>query len=398
MTAAWTSRPLSRSFLAYWSALSAGALGDAAVSVAVPFLALAVGGGAASVGAVVLAGSLPRFLGPLYGLLADRHSPRLLLTLCSVVRGLGITLVGLLAFHLHVPLFALCLLAFLNGALATLTFTTGAALLPQLVPEHDLPRANSLLSAALMGAPLIGYGVGGGLVKLLGSGGTLLLAVPFILALAAATPLLPLRRNHPGQPGRRQGALQDILTGLRLCLSHPVLRAVMLLSGLMNLALNVVNVRAPLAMTALGRGAPDYAVFEMLVALGALAGIAMVTPLSRRLGTDALINLGRLLVVPGLTLLAAAHLQGWWVGGAVLGLSLGLLEVAGMTRLQRTIPEEVRGRALGALLTSNAAGLSLGAALAGLNVPSTWLMPGLAVTLLLLGFVWPLAVRSSLRE
>ncbi|MFC4637917.1 MFS transporter [Deinococcus hohokamensis] len=395
MTATLTVRPAGQPFLAYWSALTAGALGDAIVSMAVPFLALAAGGGVAGVGAVVLAGSLPRFLGPVYGLVADRASARVLLALCAVVRALGVGLIGFAALHLRVPLIALRLLALLNGALATLAYTTGAALLPRLVSEEELPRANSLLSAALMGTPLVGYGVGGALVHALGSGPTLLLAVPLLLSLAVAAPLLPARAPGAAGGGQAGRAWPDLVTGLRLCLEQPLLRTLMLLGALTNLALNLVNVRAPLTMTALDDGASDYAVFEMLISGGALGGIALVPVLSRRLGTDALIRLGSLVTVLGVALLAAGGVEVWWSGGLLLGLGLGVLEVAAMTRLQRAVPEKLRGRVLGAFLTSNAAGLTLGAALGRLDVPSAWLMPAVAAVLLCAGLVWVQVARSG---
>lgn len=80
-------------------------------------------------------------------------------------------LVGGLALTGTAPLALLAALAFVNGLLSTLAYATGAALVPRLVPAALLPRANSLNSGALMGAPLVGYGVGGVLVHTFGAGG-----------------------------------------------------------------------------------------------------------------------------------------------------------------------------------------------------------------------------------
>lgn len=57
----------------YWTRLTGAALGDSAVSVALPFLALNAAEGAGAVGLAVLFGSLPRFLAPLLGGLAGRR-------------------------------------------------------------------------------------------------------------------------------------------------------------------------------------------------------------------------------------------------------------------------------------------------------------------------------------
>ena len=49
-----------------------------------------------------------------------------------------------------------------------------------------------------MGAPLVGYGLGGGLVHLLGAGGTLLLSAPAILGLLACALALPTLAGAAG--------------------------------------------------------------------------------------------------------------------------------------------------------------------------------------------------------
>lgn len=63
--------------------------------------------------------------------------------------------------------------------------------------------------------------------------------------------------------------------------------------------MNPMNVRAPIRMQDAGRGAADYAVFEMLIAGGVLLGILLVTPLGRRRSLDTLTGWGRRVLVLG---------------------------------------------------------------------------------------------------
>lgn len=392
MTTASAPAALPRPFWLYWTGLTGAALGDSAVSVALPFLALGAGEGVGAVGLVVLFGSLPRFLAPLLGGLADRLPPRGLLALSAGLRALVVGVAGGLALTGALPLAGLAMLAFLNGLLSTLAYATGAALVPRLVPAGLLARANSLNSGALMGAPLVGYGVGGVLVHLVGAGGTLLVGTPLILGLAAAALALP---RLPGAAAGQVRPVRDALEGLRVIRRSPLLLALLGMSFALNLAMNVMNVRAPVHLSTFGRGAPDYAVFEALISGGVLLGILLVTPLAARRSLDVLIGAGRWVLVLGTLGFAFAGVPVWWASAAVFGLGLGLLEVAATTRSQQLVALEVRGRVVGALMGVNAVGLTLGAAVAARTMPTAPLMLGLAALLAALALVWPLARRAQ---
>jgi hypothetical protein len=389
---------LPRAFWVYWGGLGVTAVGDSAVAVALPFLALTAGEGAGAVGMVVLFGSLPRFLAPLLGGLADRLAPRGLLALSAGVRALAVGGVGLLALAGPPPLGVLPLgvldaLAFVNGLLSTLAYATGAALVPRLVPGPLLARANGLNSGALMGAPLAGYGVGGVLVHLLGAGGTLLVSTPLILGLTAAALALP--RLPGAAAGERVRPLRDALEGLRVIRGSPLLLALLGMSFALNLAMNVMNVRAPLHLSTHGRGAPDYAVFEAVISLGVLAGIALVAPLAAHFSPNALIGAGRWVLVVGTLGFTLTPVPVWWGSAAVFGLGLGLLEVAATTRSQQLVAPGLRGRVVGALMGVNAVGLTLGAGLAAQPLSTSALMLALAALLALLALTWTAAVRRE---
>lgn len=388
------------SFWRYLAGLLASALGDALASLALPFLALSMlsphQSGAAAVGLIVLAASLPRFFAPLLGGLADRWPPRILLSLCALGRALGVLAVGLLALNARADLPLVAALAFWNGLLATLGYTAQSALLPRLVPTEALARANSLLSAALMGAPLVGYGLGGWLVAHIGPAPTLLLSVPCALLLAACSAWLP--RWAGAARGERLNFWQDARLATGLLTGRPLLLALLGMGFVLNLALSVMNVRAPLHMLEMGRGAADYAVFEMLISGGVLLGIALVEPLSRRFSLDALIWAGRFVLILGVAAFIPGGVWVWWAGAAVFGAGLGLLEVATITRVQGMLPDEVRGRVIGAALGVNALGLTLGAVLAGHSLPTPALMLCLTSACTLLALLWPLALRAERRR
>ncbi|GAA4014132.1 MFS transporter [Deinococcus rubellus] len=387
---------LPRPFWTYWLGLLASNLGDAVVSVALPFLALGTlpqgsKRGAAAIGLVVLALSVPRFFAPLLGGLADRWPPRTLLSLGAVLRAAGVAGVGLLALHGGSNLNVVAGLAFILGLLTSLSFTAQSAMVPRLVAPEHLPRANSLTSAAMMGAPLVGYGLGGFGAAHWGAGTTVLIGAALTaLLLLGALALPPL----PGASSGKLNLLDDLRLSLDVIRRSPLL-ALFAMNFALNLALNIMNVRVPLHMLAFGRGPADYAIFEMLLSGGVLLGIALVGPLSARFSLDRLIGGGRFVLVLGTAGFILGGVWPWWAAAGVFGLGLGLLEVVTTTRIQGLISSEMRGRVIGSVMAFNALGLTLGAGLAARSIPTSALMLGLTGVLALLTLLWPLAVRRA---
>ena len=400
MTNSVTAAPASslpRSFWTYWLGLLASALGDAVVYVALPFLALGTlshssGKGAAAVGFVVLVFSLPRFFAPLLGGLADRWPPRTLLSLSAVLRTVGVAGVGLLALRGELSLNVVAGLAFVLGLLAALSFTAQSAMVPRLVAPKHLPRANSLTSAAMMGAPLVGYGLGGFGVVHWGAGVTLLIGAALVALLLLGTLSLP---PMPGAANGRLNLLADLKLSLKVIRASPLLLALFAMSFALNFSMNITNVRAPLHMLDSGRGAADYAVFEMLISGGVLLGIALVGPLSARFSLDSLIGAGRIILVIGTVGFTLGGVWPWWAAAGIFGVGLGLLEVVATTRIQGLIATELRGRVMGSVMALNALGLTLGAGLAARSIATSTLMLALTIVLAGLTLLWPLALRRT---
>ena len=74
----------SRSFRRLWLARTISHVGDGIALVALVLLVQETEGTGTAVGVLLLASSLPRFLGPLAGVVADRVEQRTLMVLCDV--------------------------------------------------------------------------------------------------------------------------------------------------------------------------------------------------------------------------------------------------------------------------------------------------------------------------
>jgi MFS family permease len=382
-----TDKLWNRNFLLYWLGIASAALGDALIYIALPFLILDISNSPKALATTILLGSLPRFLGPVLGTLADRLHLKVPLTLATFLRASLFVVISYLALQQQLSQWMIYGAALLNGLITYFVFAAGSVLLPTLVSQSNLAKANSFTQAAMQGIPLVGLGLAGALVAAFGSGMTILLATPFLAVFTLVIPWLTF-------PKRRQGSTkgsfsQDLLSAATFIRGDSRLSFLVISTFVLNATLNILNVTMPVLMERLGQGAKGYGFFEASLALGVLLGIVFVNVVGDKVSLVYKISVGKGLFGLGFVLLAFGSFS-WFIGGAfVFGVGLGFSEVAVMTFAQLIIPDGMRGKVLGLQLSSGALGLTLGAWVGGQVVQTTELAYTLAaVAILVLCGVW----------
>lgn len=345
-------------FRRYWAARAVSLVGDGSAAVA---LLLYVAGGedaGAAVGLLLVAQSLPRFLGPLAGALADRLEQRRLM----VVADLGqAALYGVLAVTLP-PVPVVVAVVLVATTLGTTFDVAGRSTVPAMVDRDDLMAANGWLGTAVNLQVAVGPVLGGALVALVGVRGALVVDVAtFLVSAALVARLPPMRAEGAGaEPGMR-AYLADVADGLRYVRHHRVARQVaILLFGAMVLG-SLDNVALVfLARDVLGAGSFGFGV--LAGAFGAAmvaASLLLVRPARARrpsrvlLGGWALIGTGVLLTGLAPTLAVAAAAQ------AVGGVGNGFANVARDTLVQQTVDRRYLGRVYGVVGSASFLGSTL---------------------------------------
>jgi MFS family permease len=296
------------------------------------------------------------------GLVADRVDRRRLIVAMDLLRAAAFAAAALalwLASPLpvvpasgvsSVPLFAaLCLSALTVGVAEVFRDNAAQAMLPAIVPDAGLERANARLWAVEnIGNALIGPALG---AMLLGA----MLALPFAvnaLAYGAAGLLVagiagqfrPAGGNR--EPISRRNLWRELGEGWHFLRRSPLLLVLALITGFWNLFdAMVMFALLLLAQEKLGLSAPEYGLVLAAAALGGIAAGLVGDRVVRAMGAVPLMRLAVLCSAPLFALMVFAP------GGVSIGLALGLTwfwgtawNIVSVSTRQRLIPDGLRGR------------------------------------------------------
>lgn len=339
------SQPLSGPFRALWLASTSGALADGIAASALPLLMVGLTHDPVTVSLLQVAAGLPWLvLGLHAGVLSDRWDRRRILWGADLFRTLiviGLILV-VAADATSVP--ALLTFALLYGGATVLFRSASPAMLPSLVSEADLAKANGRLqTGTTTTGSLAGPSLGGILFALAAW-------VPLLTqAVALAISVIALRRlpSRPRpEPTTRHPMRADIAEGLRFIVRDPTLRALAIATALlaastgMLLAVLVLHV-----IDALRAPESTYGLLFTLYAAGSLAAATAATKVHERWGTRrclitsaSLGALSMLIVGWGTSVIHAA------TGMVLLGVATMLYNIIAVTVRQRRTPDRLLGR------------------------------------------------------
>jgi MFS family permease len=327
-------------------------------------------GGATAVGLVALLRFLPSAaVAPFAAVLADRYSRQRVMLIADAIRAIALAGAGAVALA-DGPALAVYGLAALVAVVSTAFQPAQAALIPTLARNpQELTAANVASSTVESVGSFAGPALGG-----------LLLAVtsPGVVFAATAGAFVWSALNVariPSTPPPREDAAEEalhreVLAGFQAIYRVPSLRLVVGLYSAQTLvagALNVLVVVAALELLDLGRAGPGL--LNSAVGIGGLigAGVALGLVGLRGLGTAFAFGLllwGIPLILFGAWPETAAAL----VFLGLLGVGNTLVDVSGLTLLQRTAPEQVLGRVFGVLESLVVGTLGLGAIIAPLLI------------------------------
>jgi MFS family permease len=327
-------------------------------------------GGVAAVGVVGLIRVLPSVVAaPFAAMLGDRYPRHRVLFLVNIARTALILAAAAVAL-LDVHIAAIYVLTALVGLMQSLFRPTQAALLPALArsPE-ELTAANLVLTTIESVGIFMGPAIGGIMLALTGTDAVFAAsAVAFLLSALLLAGVRPER--EPPRAPLKTGLLRESFAGFATIARDSRLRLIVGLYGAQTLVAGALNVLiVVMALELLDMGEAGIGFLNSAVGIGGLlGGFAALALLSRnKLASDFAVGLvlwGAPIALIGIFPNAALAL----VLLGVVGIGVTLVDVAGLTLLQRAVPDEVMTRVFGVVQSVFVGTLGLGAIIAPLLI------------------------------
>jgi MFS family permease len=339
--------------------------GDWAYAIALGVFAYEAGG-ATAVGLVALLRFLPSaVVAPFAAVLADRYPRQRVMLAADAIRAAALAGAATVALA-GGPVPVVYALAALVAVVSTAFQPAQAALIPTLARDpRELTAANVASSTIESVGSFVGPALGGLLLAVTSPG--VVFAATAGAFVWSALNVARIPATPPPRDDVAEEALhREALAGFRAIFATPSLRLVVGLYSAQTLvagALNVLVIVAAIELLDLGRSGPGL--LNSAVGIGGLIGAAVALGLVGLRGLGTAFAFG--LVLWGLPLV----LFGAWPSTAaallflgVLGIGNTLVDVSGLTLLQRTAPPDVLGRVFGVLESLVVGTLGLGAIIA----------------------------------
>jgi MFS family permease len=358
-------QPLGPNYRKLFTASTISNLGDGISIIAYPWLASAVTRNPVLIALIVAAQRLPWLLFTLpAGVITDRYDRRLLMAGANAVRFVLTAVVALAVFirrdALPAPdavdevvgtdllLYVMLLVAtFLLGVCEVLYDNSAQTIMPALVTDSNLERANGrLYSAEVVANQFIGPPLAGVLLAVTFALPFVVDAGTFAVSAALVAAITVRRRPHPGGVATRPRWRAEIAEGFSWLWRHEVIRTLALALGALNLLGNVATALFVIyAQEVLGTSTTAFAILSTAMAVGGLVGGWFASRVIARLGAGTCLSVS--VAVIGSMTIAAGLVSSWPLAGALMAMGTFFVVVWNVITVsfrQSVIPEHLLGR------------------------------------------------------
>lgn len=345
---------------------------------------------------VQTATNLPVFLlGVPAGAVGDLFDRRKLLLVTQGLMLAAAAALGVLTLKGATGPWTLLWLTFALGLGATMNGPTWQAIMPDLVPQQELPAAIALNSVGFNLARAVGPALGGAVVAAIGAGAAFILnAVSFVGVMM----VLYLWRRAPEHQTRtlsteRVGAA--MWAGMRYVRFAPAMHSVLWRSGGFIISASALWSLLPLiAKVELHRESTGYGVLLGCLGAGCVLGALMLHRMRQNISLDTMVTAA--VAVFGALNVLLAYLTSYAAVAAALivtGVCWMIVNSTLTTATQTAVPGWVRARALGVYLLVFQGAMAVGSVIWG--AVATWI--GLRATLLSAGVALLIASAATFR-
>jgi len=335
-----------RNFQLFFSGQLISLIGTWMQTVAQAWLVYRLTKSALLLGSVGFASQIPVFLiAPFGGITADRVNRQRLVIATQTAALILAGILAALCLSGRVQVWHIFVLAGMLGVVNAFDIPGRQAFLVDMVGKEDLMNAIALNSSMFNGARVIGPAIAGVLVAKIGEGWCFAAnSISYIAVIVG----LSLMRVHCAPRASDHSPIEDIIEGFRWVNQTKVIRALLLLIGMMSLVAMPYTVLMPIfADKILRGGARGLGILMGATGVGALFG---ALTLAAKTGIK---GLGRWVAIScaslGISLFLFSFSTSFWLSAALLlpaGYSMMLQMACSNTLIQTMVPDHLRGRVM----------------------------------------------------
>jgi MFS family permease len=334
--------------MGWWIGSTVSSLGTSLSTIAFPLLMLYETGSVVKAGVIGAAQNAARLLTMLIGgVLADRVSRRVLLTVPPLVQAAAVGSVVPLVLTHHVSVYTLAAVAIVHGLSGGLGSGALRPSLKRIVPAEQFPQVAATQQGRDGAADLIGPPIGGFLFAIARWAPFLGDAISFLAAALGValvrTQLGPDKRDEGD--GKPEPMHRQMAEGYRFVRSNAYMRFITAWAALINGLFTALMLLVIALIRYRGGGPVAIGSVNSIASLGVLVGAAFSPWLMRKVAGRTLTVIASWLVAAGI--FAIAWLPGTWEIGAVFAVVLLLvppLNTVFETYEMKIIPDELYGR------------------------------------------------------
>lgn len=382
----------SRDYRLLVSGLAVSTAGDWLYNIALVVVVYERTDSAAWVGAASILRLLPYvLLGPLAGTVSDRYDKRKVMIVCDLLRA-ALMLAIAICVALEAPILVILLLVCAATSVGTPYGPAVSSLVPVIVDEKRLARANALMGTVENVSIVLGPSIGA-LLLVIGSP-TIAFVINAATFLGSATTAAAISaRTGEGTVGDSQRLLGRLTEGIRAATASSVIVVLLMfvfIAGLLYGFELVVIVL--LAEGKFGLGTAGIGWFNAAVGIGGIAAAGLASRLAENPRSDLMLLASVVATATPFAIMAlTASPAIGLVAMAINGAGTIALDVIVMTLLQRSVPSGVQARVFGIIDSVAVSAMLLGSLIAPIMVSSL----GLNETLLVIGALLPVATLLS---
>ena len=344
-------------------------------------------------GIIMMVGSIPAIIcGPFSGVFVDRLDRKSIVVGMDLFRGVVMLLMTYLLYQNHLSVAVLIVGTLFMSICESFFDPAFSAIIPNIVPDRHLTKANSLIRLAGNFTGVTGLALGGILVGLWGVAGVFLFnGISFIISgiseMFIQIPRKKAAEESPDKSEEETTFFSELLAGLRFLISNKLLFSLCVTVILMNFFfIGSLGVALPyIVKEVMHIKETGFGLMESFFPAGAIIGAIAITllPEVKKFYRVTIISMGihgilllliGAVVIPSVVNSLSISVAFLLVGILILimGFANVVINVPVSTLFQRIVPDDMRGRFY-AIFTTLSQGL----------IPAAYFVSGLAIGL------WP---------